>query len=581
MEWYEAMQLKGFGYGTRVDERAASDPDSIASEQFGQAFLHAYESLVSDSRDYGRIPTEKEVRDRMAMRVEASVGDALRICPRLKIEHPEVFSYGFVTQEQFDMMSEVAERARRFFCEREAQAEAYFSARRGLVSRRVRMSVSMHDCSVKAVVEGADIRMFLNHGLSSLSEIVFVGAEVTQGEVPEKFGGLYNEIDRKDGRYEIGFLVGTGMREYAEFTIECDDVIATDRHGRRIDDDYDILLVPLVDHLLQDLDGKRWGRDEADRTYRRSGRSGVRHLPRSLARIVGVRAGAQADLVLNGPDGAMSIAAEPGYVLDPSTYDGFFVENGRLVFDESKIVDGSLTLAAESVPERYKLTLDGATAEVEYGSLVTRDVASDILWFEDSDGTVHGEIDGGVWGYSYDRLGDLDLKSVKGSKVSVEPGKVVKSTSDSFFFTISDSGQSAAVSTPSGLTFVIDPHMEAGERIAVSVSKTGYDGYRAYDIKSDGRVHVLFPVEDEDTTLFHVVNGIPVEMAGHYVIGDEGEMYLDTHLSSYSVYYLSEKASEKGSTSYLPLICLTVVAAAVAIAAIAYMLKRSREARGS
>ena len=297
MEWYEAMQLKGFGYGTRVDERAASDPDSIASEQFGQAFLHAYESLVSDSRDYGRIPTEKEVRDRMAMRVEASVGDALRVCPGLKIEHPEVFSYGFVTQEQFDMMSEVAERARRLFREREAQAEAYFSARRGLVSRRVRMSVSMHDCHVKASVEGADIRMFLKHGLSRLSEIVFVGAEVSQGEVPEEFGGLYNEVDRKGDRYEIGFLAQTGVREYAEFTIECDDVTATDRHGRRIDDSYDILLVPLVYHLLQDLDGKRWERDEAGRTYRRSGRLGVRHLPRSHARIMGVGAGAQADLL--------------------------------------------------------------------------------------------------------------------------------------------------------------------------------------------------------------------------------------------------------------------------------------------
>ncbi|MBR6205111.1 MAG: hypothetical protein IKQ60_08765 [Candidatus Methanomethylophilaceae archaeon] len=270
LEWYEAMQLTGFDFGRRVDERAASDPDSIASEQFGLAFLHAYEELVSDSRDYGRIPTEKEVRDRMAMRADASVRDALRACPGLKIEHPEVFSYGFVTQEQFDMMSEVAERARRLCREREAQAEAYYSARRGLISRRVRMSVSMHDCHVRTSVEGTGIRMFLKRGLSSLSEIVFVGAEVTQGEVPEEFEGLYHEIDRKDGRYEIGFLVGTGVRECAEFTIECDDVVATDRHGRPIDDGYDILLVPLVDRLLQELDGKhRWVRDEASRTYRR------------------------------------------------------------------------------------------------------------------------------------------------------------------------------------------------------------------------------------------------------------------------------------------------------------------------
>ena len=48
------------------------------------------------------------------------------------------------------MMSEVAECARRLCREREAQAEAYYSARMGLVSHRVRMSVSMHDCQMAA-----------------------------------------------------------------------------------------------------------------------------------------------------------------------------------------------------------------------------------------------------------------------------------------------------------------------------------------------------------------------------------------------------------------------------------------------
>ena len=280
-EWYEAMQLTGFDFGRKVDERVSSDPDSIVSEQFSHAFLRAYESLVSDSRDYSRIPTEKEVRDRMAVRVESSVREALRICPGLKIDHPEVFSYGFVTQEQFDMMAEVAERARRLCRERKIQAEAYFSARKELISRRVRMSVSMHDCHVKAAIEGTDIRMFLKYGLSSLSEIVFIGAEVTQGEVPEEFGGLYNEVDRKGDRYEIGFLAQTGRRKLAEFTVECDDVAATDRHGRRIDEDYDALLVPRIDFLMHGLDGKqRWVSDKENRTYRRLARaSGEAELP--------------------------------------------------------------------------------------------------------------------------------------------------------------------------------------------------------------------------------------------------------------------------------------------------------------
>jgi|GEM_PF-2247443 len=49
--------------------------------------------------------------------------------------------------------------------------------------------------------------------------------------------------------------------------------------------------------------------------------------------------------------------------------------------------------------------------------------------------------------------------------------------------------------------------MPASDRVAVSVSKTTFDGYRAYDITSDGRVHTMFPVSDDNTKLYHIVNG--------------------------------------------------------------------------
>lgn len=286
-------------------------------------------------------------------------------------------------------------------------------------------------------------------------------------------------------------------------------------------------------------------------------------------------------LVLDGTNGEMRIEAEPGYSLDPSTYEGFFVKDGKLFLDESKAVDGVLDLVAESVPDEYRLKIDGVSSEVAYRSMVTRDVASDVLWFADSDGTIHGAIEDGAWEYQYDFLGDLDLKSVKGKVVSAEPGRTVRSSSDSLYFLVPESGQRASVQTPSGLIFVVDPYMEAGGRVAASVSETVYDGYRAYDITADRGTQVMFPVKSEDTMLFHVVDGIPVEMAGHYVIEDDDRMYLEAFLSSYSIYYVTEKAPEKGSESNLLPICLAVAIVALAAIAIAYMIRRSRRARGS
>ena len=89
----------------------------------------------------------------------------------------------------------------------------------------------------------------------------------------------------------------------------------------------------------------------------------------------------------------------------------------------------------------------------------------------------------------------------------------------------------------------------------------------------------MIPVKNEDTKLFHVINGVPVEMTGHYEIGEEGKMYLDVNLPSYSVYYLTEKVPEKESSSNLLLICVAAIIAIVAVTAIAYMLKRKHGAK--
>ncbi|MBE6521074.1 MAG: hypothetical protein E7Z68_08245 [Thermoplasmata archaeon] len=91
----------------------------------------------------------------------------------------------------------------------------------------------------------------------------------------------------------------------------------------------------------------------------------------------------------------------------------------------------------------------------------------------------------------------------------------------------------------------------------------------------------MFPVKSEDTMLFHVVDGIPVKVAGHYVIEDDDRMYIEAYLPSYSTYYVSEKAPEKGSESNLIPICLAAAIVVLSAIAVAYMVRRSRGARGS
>ena len=87
--------------------------------------------------------------------------------------------------------------------------------------------------------------------------------------------------------------------------------------------------------------------------------------------------------------------------------------------------------------------------------------------------------------------------------------------------------------------------MLAGDGVTLSVSKTVYDGFRAYDIVSDGRVHAMFPVSDNNTKLYHIVNVDPVEMASVLVLREDGSMLLEADLSSYSVYYVTEEPDEE------------------------------------
>ena len=113
--------------------------------------------------------------------------------------------------------------------------------------------------------------------------------------------------------------------------------------------------------------------------------------------------------------------------------------------------------------------------------------------------------------------------------------------------------------------------MSASDRMTASM----LDGFKAYDIVSDERVHAMFPVSDDNTRLYHMVNGNPVEMASMLVLKEDGSMFLEADLSSYSVYFVTEEPEKEGSGSNAIYIIAAVIVIVVAIVAVV-MLRRSR-----
>ncbi len=278
--------------------------------------------------------------------------------------------------------------------------------------------------------------------------------------------------------------------------------------------------------------------------------------------------------ITDGDISKMTIVAAKGYTLDPTTYEGFSVKDGYVVLEDD-------TISAESIGDKLKVTLDGKESVYEFGSLITVEMDKDVILVKDGDGNVYGYVEYGSWFYEFKDYKDLVLTTVKGKNVDVKSGETVKSDSDGFYFTVASESDVYTVSVPSGLIFRIGsdivPIIE-GETITVNSEKTTYDGKEAFDITASGNTFVQFPVKNDSYVLYHVVNGVPVEMVGEYTTID-GQTYLGAELTSYSVYFLSEgeSGSEDSSGSSgmdMTLIIGIVVVLIVIIAVLFFVVKK-------
>ena len=269
--WYQAMQLLGCEREYAVDRRVESDPEGLKAEILPEHYVLAFRRLLVDRDGEYDPPTDADVRRSLERYVEARMDHARRVFLDIvqTIGHPFLFACGYVTQEQYDSICEVSRYWGSIYDQRVRLDEEMTDECVRMMGRRMRY-FGMHDATVSVTRLGRDIRMECRRGLSIPELIVLEDAVVVQGVLPDRFGGLYNELYRIGDRYEVGFLGETEGGEI-EFTITAADVRMFNNAGVEITDDYHHDEFYERHSLTHRGTTPIWERDPDNRTYRRIG----------------------------------------------------------------------------------------------------------------------------------------------------------------------------------------------------------------------------------------------------------------------------------------------------------------------
>ncbi len=272
-------------------------------------------------------------------------------------------------------------------------------------------------------------------------------------------------------------------------------------------------------------------------------------------------------------DGKLTIVAQPGFTLNPKTYDGFeAASDGTVTLDSSIVSLGYGSISATSDPMIFKLTLDGKTSNVRYLATVTETVPDTTLWVIDSDGNKYGSVEGRTWTYQYDIVGDLTVTTKTGTKVYVTDNKVVDSNSDAFFFDVPAGSKNISVETPSGAIFSTSSSTASESTVKVTVEKTTYEGKTAYDIDANDDLTAKFPVKYKTATVSHIVNGSPVPMLTSTETID-GQLYVTVFCTSYSLYVVDDS----GSDDMMMYIIIGIVVLIALIVIVALVLRKRKK----
>ena len=269
--WYRSMQLKGCEKDFTVDSRVSTDPRGLRAEVFPHWYVRAYHWLLVDRDGEYDPPVDADVCDRLERYVESKMEYASRTFPDVvpMIREPDLFAFGYVTQEQYDAIEEVSRYWRSVYDERVKLDREFTEECMQAMGRRMRY-FGMHDATVSVTRDEGSIRMECRNGLSIPRLIVFEDASVVQGRLPEMFGGLYQETYWRGGRYEVGFLAD-GEEGRFEFTITAADIRMYNSAGAEITDDYDHDEFYARNDLTHCGSQRIWESDPENCIYRRVG----------------------------------------------------------------------------------------------------------------------------------------------------------------------------------------------------------------------------------------------------------------------------------------------------------------------
>ena len=269
-----------------------------------------------------------------------------------------------------------------------------------------------------------------------------------------------------------------------------------------------------------------------------------------------------------GYDGSrMTLKALPHFTLDPMSYDGFTIN------DDGTVVPaiGATILSASARGEEFTLTYNGVSQEVRFMSTVSMPVGEGTVAIIDEDGNSYGTITDGTWVYRYDFVGDLEVKSVMASKISVAKDTKVISDSDAVYFDGPEGDYDyVQVQLKSGnsAVFYSGDVMDVGT-VKVSIVPLGDN---AYAIDSNADFIIWMPVESDDAVLYHVVNGQKERMVG-VIAYEDGQKYLVCSLTSFSKFILDDDASKDKDYMYLAALAVVIIVA-LALCVPLYMKKR-------
>ena len=275
-----------------------------------------------------------------------------------------------------------------------------------------------------------------------------------------------------------------------------------------------------------------------------------------------------------------TIAAQDGFKLDATSFDGFTVDDrGIVTIDPSIVEAGYGTLIAEGVGEMFKLTLDGTEYEAQYGELFTHEYRGmNPIFVVGSDGKSAGFIVNGKWNYPYAVLGDASFTTIYGEQIVPKADDVVVINDNTFTFDVPEVEFSTiSVKAGNGVVMSYSAIDIAGTQ-KVSACFTEVDkinGNKTFQVDSDAPVLVSIPVETKDAKLFHMVGGEPVLMDA-IIVEDDGKYTAMAYLDSFSLYYI-EEGSSSGSSNVL-LYAAVIVAIIVVIAVAVVFIKKKQTA---